>query len=324
MDMEKKLYLGVDIGGTFAKLSIVDGEGNFLRITEYQVDFDGYATPILETVVRSCGLFLEEYGIAAGRLHGIGVSATGAINSVTGTVAGATGHILNWDGSQIKERMEEVFGVPTYVLNDANAAVLGEMWLGAARGRRNVVAVTIGTGIGGGIVVDSRLLLGRDGFAGEIGQMTFPVPGVRRNGEACDGGDGFWEDHASMAALVRQVRREVADGRIGGLAQEEVDGRRIFREIGKGNREMAQAVDRWMEYVTAGIVGLVYVFNPEMVILGGGVSAQEELFVGKIRQKVLAALRPEFVAGLEIVAAKLANRAGMAGAVYYAQARTEE
>lgn len=312
-NQQKNLYLGIDIGGTFAKISMVDAKGNFLRTAEYPVDFDGYETPILDTVIKSCGLFLEECGVDSQQVRGIGVSATGSVNTITGVVDGGVGHIRNWVGSKIKEKMEERFRIPTYVLNDANAAALGEVWLGAAAGRRNVVAVTVGTGVGGGIIVDSKLLLGRNGFAGEIGHMI-----VNYGGAPCPcGNQGCWEQYASTTALVRMVRQEAVGGKLANLPVDEIDGRRIFEEMGKGNQELLRIADRWMDYIAVGIVGLVHIFDPEMVILGGGVSAQQELFVEPVRHKVMAKVRPEFVGGLEIVAAKLANRAGMAGAVYY-------
>lgn len=313
-------YLAVDIGGTAVKIGLVDGEGSFLLTSEYPVDFDGYETPVLDTVIRSCGLFLEEKGIDCSGLRAIGVSATGSINTVEGTVDGSAGHIKNWKGSKIRERMEARFHVPVYVLNDANAAALGEVWLGAARGKRNVVAVTIGTGVGGGIIVNSELLLGASGFAGEIGHIT-----IQYGGRECPCGNvGCLEEYASMTALVKRVRQEFAAGRLQGLPEGEVNGRLIFREMEKGNQEIIRIAEDWMGYIAAGIRGFVHIFNPEMVIIGGGVSSQKELFIDKVREKVLERIHPEFAGGLEIAAAQLANRAGMAGAVYYCKQRLGE
>lgn len=318
MDKERKgRYLAVDIGGTAVKIGMVDGEGNFLHTSEYPVDFDGYETPILDTVIKSCGIFLEEYDEDDVPLLAIGVSATGSINTVKGTVDGSAGHIKNWKGSRIKEEMEARFPVPVYVLNDANAAALGEVWLGAAKGKRNVVAVTIGTGVGGGIIVNSQLLLGANGFAGEVGHIT-----IRYGGRECPcGNTGCLEEYASMTALVRQVRQEIEAGRLQGIPAGEVNGRRIFEEIRKGNKALEQIADQWMDVVAAGITGFVHIFNPETVIIGGGVSSQQELFIDKVREKTFARMHPEFAIGLEIVAAKLANNAGMAGAVYYCKQR---
>lgn len=309
----EEMYLAVDIGGTAVKIGLVDGEGNFLHTAEYPVNFDGYETPILDTVIKSCRIFLEKFSEDGVPLLAIGVSATGAINTVKGTVDGSAGQVKNWKGSRIKERMEACFPVPVYVLNDANAAALGEVWLGAARGKSNVVAVTIGTGVGGGIIVNSRLLLGASGFAGEIGHIT-----ILYGGRECScGNTGCLEEYASMTALVRQVRQEIAAGRLEGISSEEVNGRRIFEEIGKGNKVMERITDQWIDVVAAGITGFVHIFNPETVIIGGGVSSQQELFIDKVRQRALSRMRPEFIGNLEIRPAMLANKAGMAGAVYY-------
>lgn len=319
---EGKRILAVDIGGTAAKIGLADCRGNFLRTAEYAVDFDGYETPILDTVLKSCAEFLREADVDARRLSGVGVSATGSINTRKGTVDGGGIHIRNWIGSRIREEMEALLHVPVYVLNDANAAALGEMWMGAAAGRRDVVMLTVGTGIGGGIITDSRLLLGASGFAGEIGKMLLC------GGEHSDsrGGAGYLEEYASMAALVRTVRRAAEAGELGPdiFPTGEINGRRIFAELGKGNVRLERITDGWMDCIAAGIVSLVHVFNPEMVLLGGGVSAQKTLFIDRVRDKALARMRPEFAGNLEIAAAALANHAGMAGAVYYCMQRLGE
>lgn len=318
MEKEQKAnYLAVDIGGTAVKIGLVDGEGNFLHTSEYRVDFDGYETPILDTVIKSCEIFLEEFDQDQVPLLAIGVSATGSINTVKGTVDGSAGHVKNWKGSRIKERMEARFPVPVYVLNDANAAALGEVWLGAAKGKRNVVAVTIGTGVGGGIIVNSELLLGASGFAGEIGHITLCY-----GGRDCPcGNTGCLEEYASMTALVGEVRREIETGGLQAFSEGEVNGRKIFEELKKGNPKLQRIADQWIDYIAAGITGYVHIFNPETVIIGGGVSSQQELFIDKVRERALARMHPEFIPDLEIVAAKLANNAGMAGAVYYCKQR---
>ena len=320
--MKKEMFLAADIGGTAVKIGLADEKGVFCHTAEYAVDFDGYRTPILDSVLKSCSAFLQEFNVDIRYVSGIGVSATGSINTRKGTEDGGGAHIPNWVGSRIREEMEALFHIPVFVLNDANAAVLGEMWLGAAAGRRHVVMLTVGTGIGGGIITDSRLLLGASGFAGEIGKMFFC-----RGVAFCSRGDtGYLEEYASMSALVRRVRQAGDAGEIppdifpGG----EINGRRIFAAMGKGNVRLERIVDGWMDCIAAGVAGLVHVFNPETVIIGGGVSSQKELFIDRVRQKALERMRPEFAEHLEITAAKLANNAGMAGAVYYCMQKLGE
>lgn len=312
--MADKIYLGIDIGGTAVKFGLVDADGTMIsRVLEYPVKFDNYETPIIETVVKSARLFMEANNKDFTEIAGIGVSATGGINTKLGIVEGSAGHIKNWEGTNIKSRLESEFGVKTEVLNDANAAALGEMWKGAARGKENVVVMTIGTGVGGGIIVDSKILLGRKGFAGEIGHIPVNV-----GGEDCScGNKGCIEHYGSTSALVRNVKEAVILGEIKGIEADGVDGRWIFKEVAAGNEVVIKYVDEWINYISAALVGLVHTFNPEMIILGGGVSRQKELFVNKVREKVLTSVMPNFAIGLSVEAAELGNDAGIIGAVRF-------
>lgn len=147
------MILGIDIGGTTVKLGLIDPAGNILKRHEASVCYDNYATPVLATVVREARLFSENCHAA---IVGIGVSATGQIDVKTGVVIGTNGKIPHYEGSEIKKEMACAFGLPTVVLNDANAAILGEYFAGRAKGKRHVVMVTLGTGVGGGVIVDGR------------------------------------------------------------------------------------------------------------------------------------------------------------------------
>ena len=312
--MTDRVYLGIDIGGTAAKFGLVNGEGVMVsEVSEYSVKFDNYETPIIETVVKSAKEFMNKNNKTFFDINGIGVSATGGINSKLGIVEGSAGHIKNWKGTNIKKRLEAEFGMNTAVLNDANAAALGEMWKGAAKGRENVVVMTIGTGVGGGIIVDSKILLGSKGFAGEIGHIPVNVDGEKCSCE----NTGCIEHYGSTSALVRNVKNAVISGEITGIKEEEVDGRLIFKEVAAGNKAVIKYVDEWINYISAALVGLVHIFNPEMVILGGGVSKQKEFFVDKVRDKVLHSVMDNFAKSLSIEAAELGNNAGIIGAVKF-------
>ncbi len=312
--MTDRTYLGIDIGGTAVKFGLVNGEGVIVsEISEYPVKFDNYETPIIETVVKSAKEFMSKNNKAFFDTNGIGVSATGGINSKLGIVEGSAGHIKNWEGTNIKKRLEAEFGMNTAVLNDANAAALGEMWKGAAKGRENVVVMTIGTGVGGGIIVDSKILLGKKGFAGEIGHIPVNV-----DGEECScGNTGCIEHYGSTSALVSNVKNAVISGEITGINVDETDGRLIFKEVSAGNKAVIKYVDEWINYISAALIGLVHTFNPEMVILGGGVSKQKELFVDKVRDKVLHGVMHNFEQDLRVEAAELGNNAGIIGAVKF-------
>ena len=195
-----KQYLAIDIGGTAVKLGIVDEEGRVLSKTEQSVCFDNYETPILTTVLSAAEQFLKEQAVGPQGLAGIGVSATGQIDSRKGIVAGTCGSLPNYIGSPIKAELEAKFGLPTTVANDANCMTLGEVWVGGAKGYTDVIGVTLGTGVGGGILTGGRLLEGARGLGGELGHFrTHALDGV-----FCTcGASGCWERYAATTALVR-------------------------------------------------------------------------------------------------------------------------
>ena len=145
-----KMYLGVDIGGTAVKLGLVDENGQVVSRAERSVSFDGYKTPILDTVTAAIRDFIAPHDAPA--LAGIGVSATGQIDSRRGVVAGTCGNFPGWIGVDIKGTLEREFCLPVTVANDANCMLLGEVWAGAAKGYTDVIGVTLGTGVGGGIL----------------------------------------------------------------------------------------------------------------------------------------------------------------------------
>ena len=162
-----------------SKLGIVDETGRVLLKGEESVSFDGYQTPVLTTVRRAAKEFLTANSIPVESLAGIGVSATGQIDSRKGIVAGTCGNFPNYIGSPIKAALEKDFGLPVTVANDANCMTLGEVWVGAAQGYTDVIGVTLGTGVGGGILTGGRLLEGARGLGGELGHYrTHALDGV--------------------------------------------------------------------------------------------------------------------------------------------------
>ena len=297
-----KTYLGVDIGGTAVKLGLVDENGRVLRRAERSVSFDGYKTPILDTVQTAIHEFLTA---DAPRLEGIAVSATGQIDSRRGVVAGTCGNFPGWIGVDIKGTLERAFGLPVTVANDANCMLLGEVWAGAAKGYTDVIGVTLGTGVGGGILTGGRLLEGARGLGGELGHFrTHALDGV-----FCTcGASGCWERYAATTALVRGAQPRNPKWK---------DGRAIFESAHAGDPTILALLDDWTDEIAQGLAGMVHIFNPQLILIGGGVSAQQELLIDPVAKKVRASVMPAFAEGLEIRAAQLHNDAGMVGAVYY-------
>lgn len=301
------MFLGIDIGGTSVKLGLVDGAGAIHARTEVSVCFDGYQTPILTTVIRAAKDFLCQEKAA---IQGVGISATGQIDQERGIVIGTNGKIPHYEGARLKADVEQAMGVPAWALNDANAAALGELFIGGARGYQNVVMLTLGTGVGGGLILNARLYGGMQGIAGELGHFTLYQDGV-----ACPCGKrGCLEQYASTTALVARAER-LTDRR-------NLNGRLIFEGVAQGDSALQQALNGWLDDVAAGITGLVHIFNPELVLIGGGVSAQEVLLLAPLRTRVLSGVMPRFAERLRIERAVLGNDAGMIGAVKYLMDRS--
>lgn len=303
--MNTGFWLGVDIGGTAVKLGLVEDNGEVLARTEKSVCFDNYRTPILDTVIAAIRDFLDSQSLKSESLMGIGVSATGQIDSRRGVVVGTCGNLPGWVNTPVKAVLEESFHLPVTVANDANCMCLGETWVGGARGYTDVIGVTVGTGVGGGILTGGRLLEGFRGLGGELGHArTHAI-----DGEACTcGAVGCWEHYASTTALVRRAKR--IDGNI-------QDGRDVFAAAEAGDPRFLALLDSWQTEIAQGLAGLVHIFNPQLILIGGGVSAQRELMIDPLARKVKDAVMPAFAEGLEIRAASLKNDAGLVGAVRY-------
>ena len=220
-------------------------------------------------------------------------------------MAGTCGNFPNYIGSPIKAALEEDFGLPVTVANDANCMTLGEVWVGAAQGCTDVIGVTLGTGVGGGILTGGRLLEGARGLGGELGHYrTHALDGV----DCTCGAKGCWERYAATTALVRAAQEKNPDWK---------DGRAIFAAAEAGDETVLALLDAWTDEIAQGLAGMVHIFNPQLILIGGGVSAQQKLLIEPIAAKVKASVMPAFAEGLEVRAAQLHNDAGMVGAVYY-------
>ena len=238
-------------------------------------------------------------------LAGIGVSATGQIDSRKGIVAGTCGNFPNYIGSPIKSALEEDFGLPVTVANDANCMTLGEVWVGAAQGYTDVIGVTLGTGVGGGILTGGHLLEGARALAvswattAPTHWTVWTVPAAQKAaGNATPPPPRWCAPHRKKDPAWK-------------------DGRAIFAAAEAGSETVLALLDHWTDEIAQGLAGMVHIFNPQLILIGGGVSAQQKLLIEPIAAKVKASVMPAFAEGLEVRAAQLHNDAGMVGAVYY-------
>lgn len=298
-----KNYLGIDIGGTSVKIGIVNELGEVLANQEFSVSFNHYKTPIIETVVSSLKIFISNN---PRHYEGIGVSAAGQIDTASGKVIGTCGNLPNYVNSPLKERFESEFHLPVTVVNDANCMLLGEKWIGSAQDSNDVIGITLGTGVGGGIITNGTILLGARGLAGEIGHII-----INKFGSKCTClNNGCFEQYASVTSLIQKVkvRLNILDN---------IDGRWIFSEASQGNDIVNECLNEWIEDISIGLASLTHVFNPSMILIGGGVSSQTDLLINPLREKILSKIMPRFADNLIITQASLLNNAGLVGAVHY-------
>lgn len=294
-------YLALDIGGTSIKYGIIDDEGNIKE--SYCTDTD--AAKGSHNLINNIFNIIESM-IKDKEIKGIGISTAGQVNSITGEIIFATEAFPGWTGVQLKKIVEEKFNILCYVDNDVNCAALGDMWKGSAKDSKDFICLTLGTGIGGAIVLDGNLYRGNNFIAGEFGHMT-----IYKDGEKCNcGGNGCFERYASTSALILRAKREL------NLSEDSnINGKIIFEKVVSGEKDYIKIVDEWAYYVALGLKNIIYIFNPSLIIIGGGVSAQGELLISLIESQLKKIIMPSFLNKLSIKVSKCGNNAGMLGAV---------
>jgi len=287
-----RIFAALDIGGTFIKYGIVNEKGEASDRFETPTEAHKGAGELLKKICDIIDSLLKKNS----DICGIGISTAGIVDSVNGTIVYANDNFPGYAGAKIKETIEKKFNIPALVNNDVNSAALAELWVGAARGRKTFFCMTVGTGIGGAIVIDGRLYRGANSMAAEIGYQNKMAP------------ECYYENRASVSALIEMVRTELG-------ADKNVNGMSIFKNINAGDAVYNEIFERWTDELCAGIANVVCTFDPGLVLIGGGVSKQK-ILIDAIRRKLAVLLPPVFVDGTAICATGCGNDAGMIGSVY--------
>lgn len=288
--IEKKI-IGIDIGGTTIKADLYDVNGKNLRAYKEvatQIDYDHQTNNILEQVCCLVDEYLQHYSV-----EGVGISTAGVVNSKTGEVVYAGYTIPNYRGTNFVKTIKHKFNLSATVENDVNCAALGEAWCGNAKGISNVIMITIGTGIGGSILIDGNLMRGYNFTAGEVGYL--PVKGTD------------WQNIASTTALLK-LYKEKKGGRFH-------TGRSFFKAVRQEDPDAIETLDIFIDNLAEGILMISYLLNPEAVILGGGILSESSLIVSKINNCLLKKVQDCRFLPKKILAASLGNEAGRIGAV---------
>lgn len=312
--MSKKV-IGIDLGGTTIKFAILSDEGVIQTKWSILTDSTEEGARIVPSIIQAIRHHLNLYRMTADDFIGIGMGTPGAVDFVNGTVTGA--YNLNWKTTQfLKKEIEEAIGIPFFLDNDANVAALGETFSGAGNQEPDVVFMTLGTGIGGGIISKGQLLHGAGGAAGEVGHMT-----VDPNGYACTCGKrGCLETVASATGIVR-LSRDMSEEFAGESALkydiddgQPIDAEDVFVYAESGDPFALMVVDKVTFYLGMACGNIANILNPSAIILGGGVSKAGEFLLTHVQKHYIQFTYPSVRETTEIRLAQLGNDAGVIGA----------
>ena len=282
----------LDIGGTSIKSGIWDGKQT-LELKEWDTNASRGGACLMARAVA----ILHTYG----DFDAIGISTAGQVDSEQGSIYYANDNIPGYTGTKIRDILEAEFGVPVAVENDVNAAALGELYFGAAKGAENFLCLTYGTGVGGAIVIDGSIYPGSTWSGGSFG-------GILTHPEAMEAGlefSGCYEKYASTTGLVREAMK--VDASLD-------NGRKIFEAFDRP--EIRAVIDRWIDEIVYGLISLIHIFNQSDILLGGGILAQDYI-IREVRRRVDARISSGF-SGVNLLQTGLGNQAGLMGAAYMA------
>ncbi len=285
--------LAFDIGGTEIKYAFCDESFNLTEKKSIPTNAHEGGKRIIERVI--------EIIKGCDGVDRIGISTAGQVDSEKGLIVYATDSIPGYTGTKIKEIIEAETGIPAAVENDVNSAALGEAIFGAAKGYENFICLTYGTGIGGAIYLNNKLFTGNSFSAGEFGHMI-----THAGGKSCTcGGNGCYEVYASASALVNSVKEKL---------NKDMNGREIFECF--DNPEIRSVIDSWIDEIVIGLKGLIYIFNPSLIVAGGGIM-NESYITDEINSRLQNVLMASF-RNVKVVKAQMGNDANKLGAAYLA------
>ena len=309
--------LGIDLGGTNIVAGIVDENYNIIATAKRKTKCPRPTNEIIDDMAAAALEAIEKSGVNKSEIDAAGVGSPGAIDAVNGIVCQA--YNLGFFNVNIAKMLEEKIGIKFYVENDANAAAYGEFLAGAGKGTKDFIMITLGTGVGGGIIINNKIFSSFNYAGGELGHIV-----INMNGEMCTcGRQGCWEAYASATALIRQTKQamkrypntiiwELCNGDINS-----VSGRTSFEAMRKGDKIAKDVVDRYINYISVGVANIINIFQPEMLCIGGGISKEGDTLINPINDIVQG---ENFGRNLEnkakIKAAVLGGDAGLIGAAY--------
>ncbi len=309
-----KYYLGVDLGGTNIKAGIVDENGNIILKYSVKTNQKGDADTISEQMIGLCREVCKKAGISIDEIQSVGVGIPGTVDAETGTVIYANN--LDLDGAPVGKIMSDVLQKPVVLSNDASCAAFGEFVGGSGKEYNSIIMVTLGTGVGGGIILNGKPWDGMEGAGGEIGHMVIDM-----GGEACNcGRTGCWESYSSATALVRDTRRAMEnhpESLLHKVVEKtgKISAKTAFDAMRMGDQVAKELVNRYLWYLSEGIANMINIFAPEAIILGGGVCNEGDALLVPLKKLVYEkCYGGDRIRHAELKIASLGNDAGIVGA----------
>ena len=306
---KKKYVIGIDLGGTNIKGALLDFDGHTLEKIRISTDGEKGVSVVIERILTVIGDLIKWSSVSKEAIAGIGIGVPGQIDYQEGKIIFAPN--LGWHNIYIRDLIAKATGLPVYLDNDGNVAALGEMWSGAGKGYSDIIAVTIGTGIGGGIIINSRIHRGVSGSAGEIGHMI-----MQKDGPLCNcGKKGCLESLTAAPAILRMAKHAMASGLYTALKDYiNLEAKDVFIAAESGDEIAQDIISQSAEYLGLAIANLMNILNPEIVIIGGGVARAGDILLKPIREKAMANSLEVAAKAVKIVPAHLGNDAGCIGA----------
>jgi len=294
------MVLGIDIGGTNVKLGVVDEAFRIVEKVSIETQKNKGDIEMVANIISAAKAIYSAYSFTA-----IGIGSPGCIDSEKG-VCVSSGN-LPYNNTPIVKMFEEAFKMPVSIENDGACAVLGELYAGVGRKYDDFIMVTLGTGIGGGIVLNRKMYRGATNLAGELGHMT-----IKYDGQRCVcGNTGCFEMYASVTALIKQTKQAVEqypDSLLANLSQKQITGKTAFDAAGAGCLVGKMVVDQYIEYLSYGINNILSNFDPQAIVLGGAISNQGENLLLPLKEKLIE------LHNTKIEVSQLGNDAGIIGA----------
>ncbi len=309
------MYIGIDLGGTNIAVGLIDASGKILHKDSVKTGAGRHYSEIIKDMAELSKKVTLDAGFSLDDIEWVGIGNPGSCDSQNGVVIRSEN--LGFSNIPMCTEFQKHFDVPVYLANDADCAAYGEAMAGNAKGTDCSITVTLGTGVGGGVIIDNKIVTGFNCCGGELGHII-----ISMEGEQCGCGNcGCWEAYASATALIRQTRKAMEENPHSLMwkeaqSLEEVSGRTSFDAAKKGDKVAQNVVDTYLRYVSVGIGNVVNIFQPEKVLIGGGISNEGDYILNPIRDFVSIYDYCKTGKRVEITTAALGNDAGIIGAAF--------